>query len=224
MSSAAGHNTVTDGLVLCLDATDIKSYSGSGTTWYDRSTNGNNGTLTNGPIYSSADGGSIAFDGSNDYVNCGNNSTLNLSTFTSSSWVYPRNLSIRNNIVSKEQSANWVYAVGQVSNKITFWINNGSWIQQDSVSNITLNTWIYITVSYDGNIKKIYINDLFDSQQNASGMILNSSTPVAIGAQSQNFTASLLNANIAQVSIYNRALSQAEVLQNYNAQKARYKL
>ena len=59
---------VTDGLVLCLDAGDRKSYSGSGTTWSDRSGNGYNATLNNGPTFNSANGGSIDFDGSNDYA------------------------------------------------------------------------------------------------------------------------------------------------------------
>lgn len=57
-----------NGLVLCLDAGNTKSYPGSGTTWTDLSGRGNTGTLTNGPTYSSANGGSIVFDGTNDYV------------------------------------------------------------------------------------------------------------------------------------------------------------
>ena len=61
--------TITDGLVLCLDAANRKSYPGSGTTWTDLSGRGNTGTLTNGPTYSSANGGSIVFDGTDDIVN-----------------------------------------------------------------------------------------------------------------------------------------------------------
>jgi hypothetical protein len=60
---------VTDGLVLCLDAANRKSYPGSGTTWIDLSGRNNNGTLTNGPTYSSNNGGGIVLDGTNDYVN-----------------------------------------------------------------------------------------------------------------------------------------------------------
>ena len=64
-------NIVTDVLVLCLDAANRRSYPGSGNSWLDLSGNGNNGTLTNGPTYSSANGGSLVFDGVDDYVNCG---------------------------------------------------------------------------------------------------------------------------------------------------------
>jgi hypothetical protein len=59
---------VTDGLVLCLDAANNRSYPGSGTAWTDLSRGGNNGALTNGPTFNSANGGSIVFDGTNDYV------------------------------------------------------------------------------------------------------------------------------------------------------------
>ena len=62
---------VTNGLVLCLDAGSRKSYGGTGNVWRDLA-GSNNGTLTNGPTFSSANGGSIAFDGTNDYVSFNN--------------------------------------------------------------------------------------------------------------------------------------------------------
>ena len=67
---------VTDGLVLYLDAANNRSYPGSGTTWTDLSRGGNNGTLTNGPTFNGANGGSIVFDGTNDFIDCGNASNL----------------------------------------------------------------------------------------------------------------------------------------------------
>jgi uncharacterized delta-60 repeat protein len=79
---------VTDGLVLALDAANPKSYPGSGTTWTDLSGNGNTGTLTNGPTYSSANGGSIAFDGVDDYSALTSNYTLSAG-WTLSFWGNP---------------------------------------------------------------------------------------------------------------------------------------
>ena len=64
----ANGKIVTNGLVLSLDAADRNSYPGTGTTWRDMSGNGNNGTLTDGPTFNSNNGGSIVFDGTNDYV------------------------------------------------------------------------------------------------------------------------------------------------------------
>ena len=68
MSLSRGPKIVTNGLVLYLDAANKKSYPGSGTTWTDLSGNNNTGTLTNGPTFDSNNGGSIVFDGTNDYV------------------------------------------------------------------------------------------------------------------------------------------------------------
>ncbi len=68
MSVISGPNIVTNGLVLHLDAANTKSYSGSGTTWTDLSGNGNNGTLTNGPTFDSANYGSVVHDGVDDYI------------------------------------------------------------------------------------------------------------------------------------------------------------
>jgi hypothetical protein len=81
----ASGKIVTSGLVLALDAADKNSYPGSGTTWTDLSGNGNNGTLVNGPTFSSANGGSIVFDGVDDYVTCGTNSSTLVSSMTISS-------------------------------------------------------------------------------------------------------------------------------------------
>jgi hypothetical protein len=69
---------VTDGLVLYLDAANPRSYPGSGTTWSDLSRGGNNGVLTNGPTFNSANNGSIVFDGTNDFIQCSNRTTINL--------------------------------------------------------------------------------------------------------------------------------------------------
>jgi hypothetical protein len=78
-SSNSLNGLVRNGLVLALDAGRTLSYPGSGTTWTDLSGNGNTGTLTNGPTYSSANGGSLVFDGVDDYVNLGS-SIQNYST------------------------------------------------------------------------------------------------------------------------------------------------
>jgi hypothetical protein len=61
---------VTTNLSMFLDAGNASSYPGSGTAWTDLSGNSRNGTLTNGPTYTSADGGSIVFDGTDDFVQC----------------------------------------------------------------------------------------------------------------------------------------------------------
>ena len=75
---------VTDGLVLYMDAANSKSYVSGSTTWNDISRSGNNGTLINGPTFNSSNGGSIVFDGTNDYVNLSD----------SDNWFYTGNFTI----------------------------------------------------------------------------------------------------------------------------------
>jgi hypothetical protein len=78
-------SVVTTGLQLYLDAGNASSYPGTGTAWTDLSVNGRNGTLTNGPTYSGTNGGSIVFDGTNDYVQCTGSLTVTAATFVA--WI-----------------------------------------------------------------------------------------------------------------------------------------
>jgi hypothetical protein len=68
MSLGHGASVVRDGLVLHLDAANIKSYPGTGTTWYDLSGNGNNAALLNGVIYSASFNGNMVYDNIDDIV------------------------------------------------------------------------------------------------------------------------------------------------------------
>ena len=78
---------VTDGLVLCLDAANKRSYPGAGTTWTDLTANKNNGTLRNMTNNFSTDGaGSLTLDGSDDFIDLGSQ-VSNLSTCTVSFWI-----------------------------------------------------------------------------------------------------------------------------------------
>ena len=94
MSIAGGPDIVENGLVLHLDAADSNSYTGSGTLWTDLSGNGNNGTLTNGPTYSSNNKGCFILDGTDDRVDCGTNFSTYLTgtnSFTIECFIYPQN-------------------------------------------------------------------------------------------------------------------------------------
>ena len=85
-SSQTTASIVTSGLVLNLDANNVSSYSGTGTTWTDLSGQNNNGTLINGVGYSSVNGGALVFDGVNDYVNVASNPRISNTDFTYDFW------------------------------------------------------------------------------------------------------------------------------------------
>ena len=148
---------VMNGLVLCLDAGNTKSYPGSGTTWTDISRNGNTGTLTNGPTYSSANGGHIVFDGSNDYVSLssGISSTDNL---TYEAWVNP---SLLNDFRVLLNHDNWAsgYVHFQFSNnRLQFALNGES--DKYSTYTFSTNTWYHVVAVYSKSLKTVsfYVN------------------------------------------------------------------
>jgi hypothetical protein len=224
----AGPDVSESGLVLSLDAGNLKSYPGSGTTWTDLSGNGNTGTLVNGVGYNSSNLGSLVFDQIDDTVTILQSSSTNITsnTITFGGWVYPTISNkyqhiIVKNIGSSRQYGMWLSINGtsQIFRNLNGVISQG---------NVTLsspwmvNTWNYIILTYNGSTIKIYLNSNEVYSQNASGNIVNVESNVNIGGEpSQSF---VLNGNIAQVSIYNRALTAQEIQQNFNATKSRFGL
>jgi hypothetical protein len=218
---------VTDGLVLNLDAGDYASYPRSGTTWYDISGNGNNGTLTNGPTYDSANKGSIVFDGSDDYVDLGD--VLDISSnFTLSVW-FKGNSSQQTfvGIVSKDGSANFGnYGMYGDSNsnyvRFGFYDTGGTQreINDSSYSDIKSGNWVNYIGTYDSSELKLYRNGVGISSASVNTTPQTNNNSLAIGTRLLN--SNEFNGNISSVQIYNRALSASEVEQNFNALRGRY--
>ena len=106
MALFQGKNLTSSNLVLHLDASNTKSYSGTGNTWYDLSGYGNNGTLNNGVLYNSY-GGFFELDGSNDYIEIPHSTSLNIGTGTSATIeiVYDAyNFSTASSLIAKRSS------------------------------------------------------------------------------------------------------------------------
>ena len=211
---------VTDGLVLYLDAANSKSYVSGSTTWSDISRSGNNGTLTNGPTYSSASGGSIIFDGVNDSANLGNNSITQFPSASAWSFTFTSELLSQNtaypSIFSIGNSAtNGILIFFADSGSIYFKHNNS----QPSYVRVPMNTPFQYTVTYAGTGSvKVYLNGIY---RNDSSTIVstNTSSDTIIGGGD-----SFSNIRMYNVSKYNKELSAQEILQNYNATKTRFGL
>ena len=220
--------TVTNGLVLCLDAGNTKSYPGSGTAWTDLSGNGNTGTLTNGPTYSSANGGSIVFDGADDYVGVGNITAVDgISQLTISGWVKRNSGFGALFFKNAGSSSNWIEVAWHNSIGLLFVPATISAYAQMAIPSGT--DWKFITCVFDGtqsdntNRAKIYINVVLQSVTHTGtyGTVTgNPNASIIIGRDGWN--AATLNASINDVRVYNRALSAAEVRQNFNALRGRY--
>ena len=219
---------ITDGLVLCLDAANRKSYPTTGTTWTDLSGLGNTGTLVNGVGYNGSNGGSLSFDGVNDYVSTApfDDTTTNR---TFSVWYNPLNTvntyplnrgrdgagSAWSCLLGSENVSGGKYRTAVVQNN-TLYITY-------STSLVTLNRWVCLTgVWTNGGSISLYVNGIFESS------VLVPSAPLRTSAEGWIVgcldTSAFPNQQVAQVSIYNRALSASEIKQNYNALKSRYGL
>jgi hypothetical protein len=217
---------VTNGLVLCLDAANVKSYPGSGTNWIDLTGRGNIGTLTNGPTFSGANGGSIVFDGVDDYAI--NSTTTSIPTGntdrTVQFWVKPvtqTNVFVQ---LGTGGGGNQVYIVSYDNPYLfTDGVNGGNNLTISGSQLPTLNVWNHITFGNSGQNWFYYLNGILQTSGVWSTTINTIGQKVIIGKRDDYLPAPRhLNGSISSVHIYNRALSASEILQNFNATRGRY--
>jgi hypothetical protein len=226
-----GENIITNGLVLYLDAGYRTSYPTTGTTWNNVSgVSGGTGTLTNGPTYDSGNGGSIVFDGVDDKVDCGDPPSLRLSsTLTIQVIFYINSYNIWAGLIGKNSNIKSVYGLNlsPTSQRLRFNYNNiAPWTNNvETTSTISTGQWIIASVTYDGENVRFYLNGVLDKTQYIGSVTFDTSAgyPLDIGWDNPGGD-EYFNGKIAQASIYNRALTQNEIQQNFNAQKSRYGL
>ena len=228
---------VTSGLTFCVDAGYTPSYLRSGTTWTDLSFSGSNGTLTNGPTFDIGNGGSIVFDGVDDYINFGNkNLGLDLSNKSFCAWVkLGTTLLSPTGILDKDfdngpsSYGGWGFWVTS-GRKLWFWNTPNQDIIDNGPSSIGTNVWSHIAITYNASTKtaSFYINGSLNSSASNSNIseVSSGTQTLVIGAArvGQANQSGYVNGSIASVFAYNRVLSASEILQNYNAQKSRFGL
>jgi hypothetical protein len=221
---------ITNGLVLNLDAGFIPSYPTNGTTSYDLSYEGNNGTLVNGTPYSSLDGGYFMFDGTDDYINVGVGKSCNGFTgdFAVSVWVNRSPNGITwGNIIGDYYTNNTFNALEwqiMISNtaQLTVYNVTGGYIINPINSGFSTDSWINVVLTRIGSTITLYANSNTITTV-TNGTTFGSSTGnINIGVDGNN-SAEALNGKIANVLIYkNKGLTSSEVLQNYNAGLSRF--
>ena len=221
MSFNYSPKTVTDGLVLCLDAANTKSYPGSGTTWSDIGKNKNDGTLINGPIFNSGNGGSIVFDGIDDYVSF---STITNTIYTIEFWYkMGGNDSSFGYFASGGGNGLAISEGGSYPGLVygQFYYFNG--VAPNLLGSIPSTTnWNHICalINTSTNNIQMYGNGNQLSTTTVTSMSTNISDIGRYTLANQNF----LKGNLALYKIYNRALTTTEITQNYNALKSRFGL
>lgn len=229
-----GPNIVRDGLRLTLDAGSNRSYPGSGTTWYDLSNN-YNGTLTNGPTFSSTNGGSITFDGTNDFVSVGSIGSTPLFTveiwFKSNSVTNYRNPIDCNWLIFNNGSSGYSNIGPRLEQNSS---GNLGWVIGDSTGNYTglnvvtsgLNSSIVhcavITKTNDNTFLSYYNGNYVTSTTFSNWT--NTMSSINIGRGFSTSTERHFSGDVFIVRIYDTPLSTSQVTQNYNATKKRFNL
>jgi hypothetical protein len=223
---------ITDGLVLCLDAANIKSYPGSGTTWTDLSGSGNNGTLRNSPTFSSENLGKLTFNGTNQDVDCGNDSSINFGTgnFTVSMWFRRyANTTTNLRLLSKAaggdtaNAANAGFAFFGSDTGISFTINpTGARVFVTAASYLP-NEWVNVVGLIERGVSvRAYKNSTLTQAISAPSGSVTGTTSLFLGSNSGANV--FWEGEISNVALYNRALSDSEILQNFNALRGRFGL
>lgn len=229
-----GPNIVTDGLIYAMDAGSARSYDG--TTSLNDLAGSNTGTLTNGVTYQSINGGVFDFDGVDDYITVGDISTITSNLITVCVWV-------------KRDADGWIGALfgfgtaASSTQDIYFWgteanryfgfntWNSDSWGFNGSTAagEIMDGEWHHLTAVFNRSTitsSLIYVDGVSKSLSQVFGTTL-TRTPsknFGIGLNGWNGSSQLLNGNLSNTLIYNKQLTQAEITQNYNAQKSRFGL
>ena len=208
-------------LQLYLDAGNASSYPGSGTTWTDLSGNIRTGTLTNGPTYSGTNGGSIVFDGSNDYVQCLGSLTVTAATFVT--WIKRNGSQGQYDGILFSRGTNTTGMNFQTSNQLGYhWNDAGNTYNWQSGLTIPDATWCMIAVSVTSTAATAYLcqtggTTTATNTVNHASSLLNDIKIAQDDAGSRFF-----NGNIAIAQLYNIALSAGEVSQNFEADRARF--
>ncbi len=222
---------VTDGLVLCLDAANTKSYIGSGASWTDLTVNSNNGSLNNGTIFNNSNGGNILFDGNDDYFTTNSPISIQTNNRTFEVWVkfnssgstgfYPLlqqiplfSSSSSNNITGLQKIGGGYTIINPVANGSTYEAYGGGFDFRPYIGG-----WIHIVGVIQGSVSsKMYLNGSLISNQ---PITIN---PQQIGRYITTGWQTGPSINLAISRVYNKVLNDQEVLQNYNAIKSRFGL
>lgn len=200
-------------LVVYLDASNLNSYPTYGTVWTDLSGNNRNGTLVNGPTFTSSDGGAIILDGADDHISLG--SYFNYSAFTICMWARPgATQTTYADIIDNNHTGSTNFVVQQN-------VNNTNQYGFFSLFNLTANTWVFLTFTYSaasGSLGTVFLNGVYNSQGSYG---INYSSPFlrigAWGGGGRNW-----NGRVGSFFAYNRVLSLTEIQQNFNITRGRF--
>jgi len=235
-------STPKNSVVACWDAGGRRSYSGSGTTWYDISGNKNNGTLENSPTFNAANGGSIVFDGSDDYVTAPTSEPLKPANLTISYWIWYDDITdgtgyctiSHNSQDVNEKGSKFLHHGGDHQTKGTIewavYLSSGRISTLSAEAWPTALNWIHVVGIYEPSTStfQLYVNGKLKSSGKDSGdgtlghAISYNTDATEIGRNPASGGRRYTEGRIAKVLIYNRALTAAEIRTMFYIQRGRF--
>ena len=222
-AAGGGVEIVTSNLILRLDAGDPTSYPGSGTTWYDLSGEGNDGTLVNGPTYSSDNGGAIVFDGANDYIQLPTNSDLTFTgNFSYETWLWTDIQGQSRTVWSLPNGQTFQNDSSTVNPQIIYYSSQTGSRYFGALSN---GTWGHFVLTKSGNTLTGYLNASQSWTTTPGSSATHNFSGSRIGYRTLSPVGYFWDGRMPVIHVYrNKALTAAEVQQNYDALKTRYGL
>ena len=213
MGTGYNPRIITENLVFCVDAANIRSYPKTGTTWTDLK-GGNNGTLNNmdASNFSTDNGGVLSFDGANEQVDCGNPG-FSASYLTVTSWVYITTGSRYQHIVDSSGNT-WHLAI--LNNNRPYFATSAGYHTTAPV--LDNNKWYMLTGRTRSSGFDIIINTSIGSTKSGNVQPVTNNLKIGHWQNGGRYFAG----KIANTLIYNRALTDDEIRQNYLATKERY--
>ena len=222
MAIVQNPSVVTLGLQAFLDALNVRCYSGTGNTAYDLSGIGSTFHLINTPGFSSTGYTTcLFFNGTDEYSEVA--SYLNRSEYSKIAIFQVNELTSPNVLIGGDATYQHVLWMAG-GNKLSAGHNNrsgGSFTRVQSTTSLSTNKWYFGAVTFSNTSGyKLYLNQNLEASDPDTTMFANGNATIHLAAHQDG--ANLLNGKLAQALIYNRALSQAEILQNYYAFKFRF--
>lgn len=215
-----GPVTATDGLVLYLNAADVDSYPGYGTTWYDLSRNGNNATLVSSPLYVDK---AFTFDGTTQYASVPYSNFMKIPTSTTINiWYYPNSSTANQHMVAYDKTS-WIgYSLSPFGGA-TYCGTAGSNDFNKYVSpQPSLNNWYMMTfvINRENSIYNLYHNGVLNQTGVISQPAISYNANLYIG--SRQGPDLYFSGKISQLSYYTKSLSSTEILQYYTSTKGQF--
>jgi hypothetical protein len=216
MSGRVGvRNIISNGLVLRMDAGNIQSYPGTGTSVTDLSTLNTASTMV-GPTFVSSNLGAWVFDGVNDYIRTPTLTGVSTGNFTIEAWIFPTTITGDFRIISCNQTLDNFQLIVTPTAGLQLYMGS---LAASASAVFATNTWYHVAATRSGSSVVLYVNAASVATGTNSTTV--NTTYLDIGYRTSNNNHPF-NGRISVYGLYNRTLSITEISQNFNSLRSRY--